>query len=80
MEACRGGFGENFDLFGDLSGELAAVDGAPTGGNGRDGVVLSEEMFEFGQGEQRFLEIVEAEFEEGRLFDDGAGFFKHLGG
>ena len=37
-------------------------------------------MFELRQGEKRFLEIVEAEFEEGRLFDDGAGFFKHFGG
>ena len=36
-------------------------------------------MFELRQGEKRFFEIVEAELEEGRFFDDGAGFFKHLG-
>ena len=43
-------------------------------------VLSCEEMFELGQGEQRLVEIVEAELEEGRLFDDGAGFFNHLGG
>ena len=44
------------------------------------GGVVGEEVFELRQGEKRLLEIVEAELEEGRLFDDGAGFFKHLGG
>ena len=37
-------------------------------------------MLELGQREKRLLEIVEAELEKRRLFDDGAGFFEHLGG
>jgi hypothetical protein len=80
VEACCRGLGENFNFIGDFAGELAAVGGAAAGGDAGGGGVVGEEMLEFGQGEKRLLEIVEAELEEGRLFDDGAGFFKHLGG
>ena len=80
VEAGGCGLGENFDLGGDVAGELAAVGGAATGGDAGGGGVVSEEMLELRQGEKGLLEVVEAELEEGRLFDDGAGFFKHLGG
>jgi hypothetical protein len=79
VEACGGGFGEDFDLVGDFAGEFSSVGGAATGGDAGGGGVVGEEVLEFGQGEERFFEVVEAELEEGRLFDDGAGFFKHLG-
>ena len=80
VEASCGGFGEDLDLVGYLAGELASVGCATTGGDAGGGSVVLEEMFEFGQGEEGFLEVIEAELEEGRLFDDGAGFFKHFGG
>ena len=35
--------------------------------------------FSFGSASKRLLEIIEAELKESRLFDDGVGFFKHLG-
>jgi hypothetical protein len=80
VEACGRGFGEDFDLCRYVAGELAAVGGATTGCDAGGRRVVLKEMFEPGQGEKRFVEIVESELEEGRLFDDGAGFFKHLGG
>ena len=36
-------------------------------------------MFQLRQGEERLLQIVEAELEKRRLFDDSGSFFKHLG-
>ena len=74
------GFGEDLELGGDVAGEFAAVGCAAAGGDGGGGGVVAEELLEFGQGEEGLLEVVEAELEEGSLFDDGGGFFKHLGG
>ena len=79
MKARGCGLGENLDFGGDVAGEFSSVGGAATrrdaGGRG----VVGEEMLELRQCQKRLLEIVEAELEKGRLLDDGAGFFKHLG-
>ena len=79
MEAGVGGLGEDFEFGGDVAGELAAVRGAATGGDGGGGGVVGEELLELRQGGERLVEVVEAELEEGRLFDDGRGFLDHLG-
>jgi hypothetical protein len=36
-------------------------------------------MFQLRQSEERLLQVVEAELEKRRLFDDSGSFFKHLG-
>ena len=59
--------------------KFAAIGRAATGRDAGDCGVIGQEVFELRQGEERLLEIIEAELEKGRLFDDGAGFFKHLG-
>ena len=79
VEAGGGCLGEDFDLGGDGAGELAAVGRAPAGGDGGGGGVVGEELLELRQGQERLLEVVEAELEEGRLLDDGGRLFNHLG-
>ena len=80
VEAGGCGLAEDFDFGGDGAGELAAVGCASTGGDAGGGGVFREELLDLRQGEEGLLEIVEAELEEGRLLDDGGGFFEHLGG
>ena len=79
MKSCCAGLGENLDLSSQRTGKFAAIRCASTGGDAGGGGVVCEEMLQLRQGEQGFLEIVESELEEGRLFYDGAGFFEHLG-
>jgi hypothetical protein len=79
VEAGGGCLGEDLHLGGEVAGELASVGCAAAGGDGGDGGVIRQEVFEFREREEGFFEVVEAKLEEGRLFDDGAGFFKHLG-
>ena len=79
VEAGFGGLGEDLELGGEVAGELAAVGFAAAGGDGRGGGVVGEELLQLRQRSERLFEVVEAELEEGRLFDDGGGFFNHLG-
>jgi len=80
VEACGRGLAQNFDFGGDRAGEFTAVGCASTGGNAGGGGVFREEVLDFGEGEERLLEIIEAKFDEGGFLDGGGGFFKHLGG
>lgn len=80
MEAGGCSFGQDFEFGRDRAGKLAAVCCSSTGCDCGDCSVICEEVFELRQGQERLLEIVEAELEERRLFDDGVGFFEHLGG
>ncbi len=79
VEAGGCGLGENLHLGGEVTGELAAVGCAAAGGDGSRSGVFADEMLQLGQSKQWLFEVVEPELEEGRLFDDGGSFFKHLG-
>ena len=80
LEAGGGGLGEDFELGGEVAGELAAVGCASTGGDRGDGGIVAEELLELGQRGEGIVQVVEAELKEGGgVLDDGCGFFEHLG-
>jgi hypothetical protein len=79
VEAGGCGFAENLYFSGDVASELASIRSTATGGDTGGSRIVGEEVLDLRQGQEGLLKIVEAELDEGRLFDGSTGFFEHLG-
>jgi hypothetical protein len=80
MEATTGRFDQNFKLGSEVAGKFPTIRRASTGRNDCSSSVFREEMLELRQCRKWLFKIVKTELDKRSLFNDGAGFFKHLGG